>query len=109
MRRAREDHPILITSAPESTDDELDKRRKKYALMMALRAGSIIGAALVYRYSIWLALALVLGSMVLPWCAVLIANDRPAKKKRKGPAPLRPGVGPERAITAGGEGRIVDG
>jgi hypothetical protein len=46
--------------------------------------------------------------MVLPWCAVIIANDRPAKKRAPVPAG-GPGTGTERAITAGDDGRVVDG
>jgi hypothetical protein len=99
---------MLITSAPVSSDDEYDRRRKKYAIMMSTRALCVLAAALTYRVSIWLALAFVLGGMVLPWCAVIIANDRPAKKRA--PRPVnRPGAGRERALTAGDDGRTVDG
>jgi hypothetical protein len=99
---------MLITSAPESSDDEYDRRRKKYAIMMSTRALCVLAAALTYRVSIWLALAFVVGGMVLPWCAVIIANDGPAKKRA--PRPIyRPGAGQERALTAGDDGRTVDG
>ena len=107
MRHPRSEPVALITSAPQSNDDEYEKRRRKYALMMFIRAMSIIGAALTYRVSIWLALALVVGSMVLPWCAVLIANDRPAKK-RAPRSSYHSGSVEERAITAQPT-RIVDG
>jgi len=106
MRRAIEEQPTLITSAPESNDDEYDRRRKRYALMMGLRALCVIGAATTYRVSIWLAMVFILGGLVLPWCAVLIANDRPAKKAR-----LRHGTAPrntERALPPGTD-RVVDG
>jgi len=35
--------PTLITDAPESLDDEFDRRRKRYAIMMSLRALCVIG------------------------------------------------------------------
>ena len=79
MRRSHDDQPALITTAPESSDDEYDRRRKKYAIMMALRAVCVIAAACTYRVSIVLALAFVVAGLVLPWCAVLIANDRPGR------------------------------
>jgi Flp pilus assembly protein TadB len=108
MRRSHADEPQLITSAPESSDDEYDRRRKKYAIMMSLRAVCVIAAACTYRVSILLALAFVVGGMVLPWCAVIIANDRPARK-RAHKFTSRPGAGGERALTAGDDGRTVDG
>ena len=50
---------------------------------MTLRVVCLLVAAAVFHYSIWLALALIGGGMILPWCAVIIANDRPAKKAER--------------------------
>lgn len=108
MRRSRSDQAVLITTAPESSDDGYDRRRKKYAIMMALRAVAVLAAALTYRVSMYLALAFVVVGIVLPWCAVIIANDRPARKPAARPA-LRYGGGDERALTAGDDARTVDG
>lgn len=108
MRRSHADQPALITSAAEASDDEFDRRRTKYAIMMALRALCVIAAALTYRISIWFALAFVVGGMVLPWCAVIIANDRPAKK-RQGRLGYWHDVRSERALPPGDDGRTVDG
>ena len=107
MRRSHAEEPVLITSAPESSDDQYDRRRKKYAIMMSLRALAILGAALTYHLSIILALAFVVAGMVLPWCAVIIANDRPAKKKATTPD-LRHDLRPERALPAGKDDRTLD-
>ena len=49
--------------------------------MMGLRIVCVIAAASVFRASILLALAFMVGGAVLPWCAVLIANDRPARNR----------------------------
>jgi Flp pilus assembly protein TadB len=108
MRRSRADEPTLITSAPESNDDEYDRRRKKYAIMMFLRAVCVVAAALTYHVSLLLALGFVVAGMALPWCAVLIANDRPARK-RGATVAYRSGPGAERAIGPGDDGRTVDG
>src|SRR4051794_18184725 len=107
MRRGHTGDAVLITSAPENPDDEFDRRRRKYAIMMALRALCVLVAALTYRYSLWIALGCVVGGAVLPWCAVIIANDRPPKKRQ----PVRDhGLGgSERALPAGGDNRVVDG
>jgi hypothetical protein len=109
MRRSSSaGEPVLITTAPESSEDEYDRRRKKYAIMMTLRAVCVIVAATTYRVSIWLALAFVVGGMVLPWCAVIIANDRPAKKRAKNVG-HHERLSAERALPPGTDGRVVDG
>jgi hypothetical protein len=77
----RSDQPILITEAPVNTDDEFDRRRKRYLVMMTIRAACIVGAATTFRLSGWLAAAFVVAALVLPWSAVLIANDRPPKQE----------------------------
>lgn len=50
--------------------------------MMGIRAVCVLAAALTYRVSIVLALAFIAGGAVLPWCAVIIANDGPPKKRQ---------------------------
>jgi len=108
MRRARVDEPVLITSAKASYDDEYARRRKKYAIMMTSRAGCVLAAGLTYQISVLLALAFIVGGAVLPWCAVIIANDRPAKKRAPVPA-VRPDLLRERALPPGAGDRTVDG
>lgn len=108
MRRSHDDQPALITTAAERSDDEYDRRRTKYAIMMTLRAVCVIAAATTYRVSIWLALAFVVGGIVLPWCAVIIANDRPAKK-RSNSLGYRHDLRTERALPPGNDDRTVDG
>lgn len=99
----------MITSAPESGDDEFDRRRRKYAIMMSLRALCVIGAACTYQLSLVLALAFIVGGVVLPWCAVIVANDRPAKKKVAVAAGQRYDLRAERALPSPDDGRTVDG
>ena len=107
MRRPRASHPALITDAQESSDAEFDKRRKRYAIMMSLRGLCVIGAALLYRESIWLALALIAGGAILPWCAVLIANDGPVKKRRKSARYVPPPL--ERTLPSAEDPRTIEG
>jgi len=77
----RTEQPPLITEAPVNNDDEYDRRRKRYLVMMGIRAVCIVGAATTFRLSGWLAAAFVVAALVLPWSAVLIANDRPPKQE----------------------------
>lgn len=108
MHRSRADRPPVITTAPPASGDGYDERRRKYAIMMASRAVCVLLAALTYRVSIWLALAFVIGGAVLPWCAVLIANDRPAKRRSASLGSFPP---PERALPPAKDDdhHIVDG
>jgi len=77
------DRPVLITEAPINVDDEYNSRRKRYLIMMIIRALCVIGAASTFQYSGWLAAAFIPAALVLPWAAVLIANNRPPKQALK--------------------------
>jgi Flp pilus assembly protein TadB len=98
--RRSADQPVVITDVPLSSAEEFAKRRKRYTILMALRALCVIVAALVYQQSVLLALAFIVGGAVLPWCAVLIANDRLPTKHRTRPAALTVPV--ERALPPAG-------
>ena len=104
----RDDRPVLITEAEVSRDDQLRARSKKYAIMMSTRVVCLVLAAIFYQ-TWWLLAIFVAGTVVLPWMAVLIANDRPPKKAQKinryGGHP-----DPGRAIAAPpGDRRVIDG
>ncbi|MDP9116152.1 MAG: DUF3099 domain-containing protein [Actinomycetota bacterium] len=107
MRRHSSEQPVLITTAHESHDGEFERRKRRYAAMMALRAACVIGAAATYRVSIIVSLVFVVGGLVLPWCAVLIANDGPPRKRT--PQTGFAGDRAERALPAGDDDRVVDG
>ena len=78
----RPDQPVLITEAQPSRTDQFNARRRRYVLTMLLRVVCLVGAALTYRIP-WLMAILAVTAVVLPWVAVLIANDRPPKKAQK--------------------------
>jgi len=105
MRRPHAEQATLITSAPES-NAEFDRRRKRYAVMMGLRALCVLGAALSYHVSMALALLFVVGGIVLPWCAVIIANEGPPKKRAQHLP--HTGAATERALPAGNDERVID-
>jgi hypothetical protein len=77
--------PVLITDAARSQDDQFRSRQIRYVTMMALRAVCLIAGAILISVrppllALWLILCAA-GMVFLPWAAVLIANDRPAKSK----------------------------
>ncbi len=107
MRRMRTEEPALITDAALSAEAEHEQRRRRYGLMMGLRGLCVVGACLAYPLSVALSLALVAGGVVLPWCAVVLANGGPPKRRSRAQPHLSPTV--ERGLTSGEDGRTVDG
>lgn len=71
----------VITQAELSYEDQLRLRRRRYVLMMSMRIPFLVAAAALYHIP-WLSLAIIAISIPLPWMAVLVANDRPARKDR---------------------------
>lgn len=78
---------FLITDAPESLEAQHKARVRKYLLLMSFRVPALFIAGIVYAVteSGLLALAIVALSIPLPWVAVLIANDRPPRKRGEVP------------------------
>ena len=87
---------MLITDAARSQGDQLRSREIRYVTMMGLRVTClIIGAILVSvkppLLPLWLILCAI-GMVVLPWTAVLLANDGPPKSKFARAAARMPNV-----------------
>lgn len=96
------ERPVLITNAARSQGDQLHSREIRYVTMMGLRVSCLIAGAILISVRppllpLWLTICAA-GMVLLPWMAVLIANDRPPKSKM--PNPPRPAVNPERQLTA---------
>ncbi|CAM3417202.1 DUF3099 domain-containing protein [Stackebrandtia soli] len=88
--------PALITDAEPSRDEQLRIRQIRYGVMMAIRALLLIVAFILVSVEaplLWLWLSLcALGMVLLPWMAVLVANDRLPKERHR----LSNRVGPKR-------------
>lgn len=84
MRRRR---PAVITDAELSPDEQLRVRQIRYASMMSIRVVCLIVAGVLVSVQaplLWLWLPLcVVGMVLLPWMAVLIANDRLPKEQHR--------------------------
>jgi Protein of unknown function (DUF3099) len=79
LSRPSADTPVLITAAQPSLAEQHEARRRKYILMMSTRVVCLILAAACYHIK-WLMGIFAVASVALPWMAVIIANDRPAKR-----------------------------
>ena len=78
--RPRRPEPVLITEAEPSLAEQHAARKRRYVITMAIRGVSVVLAAVFYQ-TLWLALIFAVLGTVLPWIAVMMANDRPPKKK----------------------------
>ncbi|AMO61922.1 Protein of uncharacterised function (DUF3099) [Mycolicibacterium phlei] len=75
--------PILITRAEPAYEEQHRQRVRKYLTLMSFRIPALVFAAAAY--GIWhnglISLAILVISIPLPWMAVLIANDRPPRRR----------------------------
>ena len=106
--------PALITEAEPSQADQHAARKRRYSITMAIRGTSLVIAALTAQYSLWLMAVFAVLGTILPWIAVVMANDRPPKKKLDthryvAPRPDRilEAPGRERPVIEGGT--VIDG
>ena len=102
--RSRRPDPVLITEAQPSLAEEHAARKKRYALTMAFRAVCLILAAIFYQV-VWLMLIFAVLGTVLPWVAVVMANDGPPKKRVD---PNRYTHRPDRELEGPPPARIID-
>lgn len=91
MRAARRGHnAVLITNAERSAEEDHHERVKIYTILMAfhLTGFTAAGILVVVSQLWWLALALAIVTGVLPWIAVVLANDpRPARNEKRAEKP----------------------
>jgi Protein of unknown function (DUF3099) len=114
--RRRRTTPVLITDAQESPERERFGREVRYLIMMSMRAVCLIVAAILVStkpplLGLWLSLCIA-GMVLLPWAAVILANDRAPKpqyraanwlRRKEAPAPV-----PPRAVAAPPDPRVID-
>lgn len=88
MRRTSgRDQIRVITEAQASLPEQLRSREVRYVAMMGLRIACLVLAVVLFGLRvpfpvIWLPLCLG-GMVLLPWVAVLIANDRPPREESR--------------------------
>lgn len=68
-----------ITDAGVSQQEDVKGRMVRYAIAMGIRTACFIGAIVTFSTLPWVALALAVAAVVLPYIAVLLANIGPAR------------------------------
>jgi len=73
--RTRAPGAVRITSAATSRREEIASRERRYVVSMSIRTVCFIGAVAAYLLEIhWLWPILMVGAVVLPYVAVVMAN-----------------------------------
>lgn len=116
--------PVVITDAERSQAEQLRTRQIRYASMMGIRIVCLIVAGVLVSVKapmLWLWVPLcVVGMVLLPWMAVLIANDRlpkeqhrltrflPGRRSRREPRELHANQPTDRQALSATEQRVID-
>ncbi|MHA3947504.1 DUF3099 domain-containing protein [Cellulomonas bogoriensis] len=66
-----DDEVLQITDAPVPLDQDQQRRARRYLIQMGIRVACFLGVALIDHWSRWL---LLVGAVVLPYVAVVLAN-----------------------------------
>jgi hypothetical protein len=94
--------PVVITDAERSQEDQLRIRQHRYVVMMLLRVVCLVLAVILVSLQpplVWLWVAIcAAGMVVLPWIAVVLANDRLPKEEHRWRRPGAPSGGGTRAV-----------
>jgi len=109
FRPAKQDGPVLITEAAPSLEQQHKDRVRRYSILMGFRIPCLVLAALAYGqwHNALISLAIIGVSIPLPWIAVLVANDRPPRRKDE---PSRwDGRRAEHKALESGRNRSIDG
>lgn len=96
MRQDRDDVPEVqsITSAPQSRSDSMAHRQKVYVIQMAARFVLFVVTVVTWdRVPLWASLTIAVGAVVLPYTAVLLANEPRTTRGTATPV-SRPEIGP---------------
>ena len=98
--RHRED-AVRITTAASSRADDIAARQRRYLFSMGVRTVCFVGAVVVGDN--WLRWVLVVAALILPYVAVVMANNSTSKSdgfqlidRGYGRPELNPGSDPER-------------
>ena len=74
------DEPIRITTAASSRADDIAARQKRYLLSMGIRSACFVGAVVSAIAGIgWLWPWLIAAALILPYVAVVMANNSSSK------------------------------
>ena len=79
--RSSEPEAVRITSAAASRNEDLAIRQRRYLISMSLRTICFVGAIIASLAGVhWLWPILIVGAIVLPYIAVVMANAVTTKK-----------------------------
>jgi hypothetical protein len=93
-RIQRREEAVRITTAASNRADDIAARQKRYLLSMSLRSACFVGAVVAALAGLdWLWPFLIAGALVLPYIAVVLANNSATRGdgfELRGAGPVRP-------------------
>ena len=76
----RADQPLLVTTAPQSPQDEWQSRKRRYLWTMGIRVVCfVLAIVLAALHLAWAAGVAVAALLILPWVGVIAANAGPTR------------------------------
>ena len=75
--------PPIITDAAPSFDEQQAHRRRLYSILMIVHIAGFALSYPLYLWRPWVGVVAIALTGVLPWIAVLLANDPPRRAVRK--------------------------
>lgn len=95
---------VTITSLAGSRSDDIRRRERRYIQVMLFRLAAFIAATVLFRgWARWVAIAL---ALILPWLAVVFANQPRVNKEP--PPPYEAKEQPAPTLGAAREHRVID-
>lgn len=86
MPRSREPEPIRITTVSSGRNADIALRQRRYLISMGIRTVCFAGAAASAIAGLnWLWPILIVGALVLPYVAVVMANAAHSRGQDEGP------------------------
>lgn len=107
--KLRRNRTVLVTEARRSRDEEFAARKRRYLLTMLSRVVFLLLASVLVRWNVWVAVSIAGLGTILPWIAVMMANDGPPKNPQKmNKVKLAPAERTLEAGPTGGKLRVIE-
>ncbi len=106
-QRTNATEPVRITTAGSNRADDIAARQKRYLLSMSLRSACFVGAVVAAMAGLaWLWPFLIAGALILPYIAVVLANNSAPRSdgfELRDAGPVRPQLTPAAGPVRGPE------
>ncbi len=103
-RRRFGSQPVTITSLAGSRSDDIRRRERRYVQVMLFRLAAFIAATVLFTG--WARFVAIVLALILPWLAVVVANQ-PTERKAA-PSLNKPTPRPAPSLQPAREHQVID-